>query len=132
MEEQFFDALDYQVNSWTFFDLALLKITEEIGGAGDELKEKVEEVISFISKCIVYDYDLYIRYDMETFAKVLTKIAAKICNLPNKIEAYSYSVSCHEDIVKSFKKFKVNFKGLNNIFKFSDEKIVQLVENYFL
>lgn len=66
---------------------------------------------------------------METFAKVLNKIAVKICNLQPKNEAYS--VSCHEDISKCFKNFKTNFKGLNNIFKFSDEKIVQLVENYF-
>ena len=55
---------------------------------------------------------------METFAKVLEKIATKICKLTAKNEAYS--VSCHEDIVKSFKNFKTNFKGMNNIFKFTD------------
>jgi hypothetical protein len=66
---------------------------------------------------------------METFAKVLVKIATKICDLPSKNEAYS--VSCHEDIVKSYKRFKTSFKGLNNLFKFSDEKIINSVDSYF-
>ena len=85
--------------------------------------------MSFISKCIFYDYDLYLRYDMETFAKVLVRITTKICDLTTKNE--SFSVSCHEDIVKLYKKFKVNFKGINNIFKFTDEKIVSSVDSYF-
>lgn len=66
---------------------------------------------------------------METFAKVLSRIAIKICNLSSKSEVYS--VSCHEEIAKCFKNFKTNFKGLNNIFKFADEKILQLLEDYF-
>jgi len=67
---------------------------------------------------------------METFAKIMVKIATKICDLPSKNEAYS--VSCHEDIVKSYRKFKTNFKGLNNVFKFTDESIVSLADGYFL
>jgi len=60
----------------------------------------------------------------------MVKIATKICDLPSKNEAYS--VSCHEDIVKSYRKFKTNFKGLNNVFKFTDESIVSLADGYFL
>lgn len=33
MEQQFFSALDHKVNSWTFFDLALLKTTDQVGGS---------------------------------------------------------------------------------------------------
>lgn len=85
--------------------------------------------MSFISKCIIYDYELYLKYNMETFAKVLVKITSQICDLSTKKDVCS--VSCHEDIVKLYKKFKTNFKGINNIFKFTDEKIVSLVDSYF-
>ena len=85
--------------------------------------------MSFVSKFILYDYDLYLKYDMETLAKVLVKIAGKVCGLSSKGE--SSSVSCHEEIVKLYRKFKTNFKGMNNLFKFTDEKVVELVDAYF-
>ena len=86
--------------------------------------------MSFVSKFIFYDYELYLKYDMETFARVLVKITVKICGLNPKGE--TYSVSCHEEIVKLYKKFKTNFKGMNNLFKFTDEKMVELVDAYFV
>lgn len=89
-----FDALDHEVNCWTFFDLALLKVSDQFSHDNLELKNKIEEVMSFVSKFIFYDYDLYLKYDMETFARVLVKITAKICGLNPKGE--TYSVSCHE------------------------------------
>jgi hypothetical protein len=67
---------------------------------------------------------------METFARILVKITAKICGFNPKGE--TYSVSCHEEIVRLYKKFKINFKGMNNLFKFTDEKIVELVDAYFV
>lgn len=85
--------------------------------------------MSFVSKFILYDYDLYLKYDMETLAKVLVKIAGKVCGLSSKGE--SSSMSCHEEIVKLYRKFKTNFKGMNNLFKFTDEKVVELVDAYF-
>jgi hypothetical protein len=32
-EQEFLSVLDHKVNSWTFFDLALLKITDQVGGS---------------------------------------------------------------------------------------------------
>jgi hypothetical protein len=129
MERKMFDSLDHQVNCWTFFDLALLKVADQFSHDNVELKNKVEEVMSFVSKFILYDYDLYLKYDMETLAKVLVKIAGKVCGLSSKGE--SSSVSCHEEVVKLYRKFKTNFKGMNNLFKFTDEKVVELVDAYF-
>jgi hypothetical protein len=74
MEKKIFDALDHKVNSWTFFDLALLKIADQFSHDNVEIENQIEEVISFVSKCILYDYDIYLKYDMETFAKVLVKV----------------------------------------------------------
>lgn len=124
-----FDTLDHKVNSWTFFDLALLKLADQFSHDNTELKTKVEEVVSLVAKFILYDYDLYLSYDMETFAQVLVKIASKICDLPSKNEPYS--ISCHEEVAKLYKKFKVSFKGINNLFKFSEEKILNEVDKYF-
>lgn len=129
MEHKMFDTLNHKVNSWTFFDLALLKLSHQFGHDNIELKTKVEEVVSLLAKFVIYDYDLYLRYDMETFAKVLAKIASKICDLPYKNE--TYSMSCHEDIARLYKRFKISFKGVNNIFKFSEEKILAEIEKYF-
>ena len=125
-----FEVFDHKVNSWTFFDLALLKSSDLIEDKDEETKTRVEEVISFVAKCILYDYELYTKYDMETLAKVLVRICSKICGLNTKGE--NYSLTCHEDVVKSYKKFKTQFKGFNNIFKFPDDKIIASVDTYFL
>ncbi len=42
MEKTMFDTLNHKVNSWTFFDLALLKIADQIGGENNEIRNKVE------------------------------------------------------------------------------------------
>lgn len=129
-EKKMFDTLDHRVNCWTFFDLALLKVSDQFSHDNVELKNNVEEVMSFISKFILYDYELYLKYDMETFAKVLAKIATKICGLKSKGD--TYSVSCHEEIVKLYRKFKTNYKGINNLFKFTDDKVIEAVDAYFV
>ncbi len=42
MEKTMFDTFNHKVNSWTFFDLALLKIADQIGGESNEIRNKVE------------------------------------------------------------------------------------------
>ncbi len=84
--------------------------------------------MSYISKCIVYDYELYKKYDMETLAEVVADIGAKICKLNYRSEV---SVDCDEEVSMTYMHFKANFKGLNNIFKFTDELTVSSVDSYF-
>jgi hypothetical protein len=84
--------------------------------------------MSYISKCIVYDYEIYKKYDMETLAEVVADIGAKICKLNYRSEV---SVDCNEEVSKTCMDFKANFKGLNNIFKFTDELTVSSVDSYF-
>lgn len=47
MEMQIFDVLDHKVNSWTFFDLAILKITQNQGLLfnGENLSDSEKEAI---------------------------------------------------------------------------------------
>ncbi len=84
-------------------------------------------MLSYISKCIVYDYELYKKYDMETLAEVVADIGAKICSLNYRSEV---SVECEDEVSKTCRGFKSNFKGLNNIFKFTDEPTVTSVDSY--
>jgi hypothetical protein len=56
MERKMLDTLDHKVNCWTFFDLALLKVADQFSHDNLELKNKVEEVMAFVSKFIFYDY----------------------------------------------------------------------------
>ena len=88
----------------------------------------MEDVISYISKCIVYDYHLYTKYDMESLAKVVANIGARICGVQYQGEA---CFECEDQVCVSYNSFKTNFKGLNNIFKFTDDSIVNMVEVYF-
>ena len=83
MEERITKCLDYKVNSWTFFDLAMLKISnhmsenhtehklrlydqnesESRGKYSQEAKEeklkKIEEMCSYLGKFMIYDYELF-------------------------------------------------------------------------
>jgi hypothetical protein len=125
-----FEVLGYKVNSWTFFDLACLKLADEYQSQVSDLRDKMEDIISFISKVIMYDYEIYTRYDQETLARVVLRIAARIFHLAVKSESESVKI-CFDDVTSLYKNFKVTYKGLTNIFKFSDERIINLVDNYF-
>ena len=41
MESKIFKVLDHKVNSWTFFDLALLKVSDQFTHDNIEVKNKV-------------------------------------------------------------------------------------------
>lgn len=52
----------------------------------------MEDVTKFISRCIIYDYDIYTKFDMESLAEIVANIGAKICGLrfENKISLECY------------------------------------------
>lgn len=77
---------------------------------------------------MVYDYQLYTKYDMETLAMVAANICAKICGLNYESEV---SIECDVEVSNSYRNFKTIFKGMNNIFKFTEEPVVNLVDSYF-
>ena len=77
---------------------------------------------------MVYDYQLYTKYDMETLAKVAAHICAKICGLNYESE---FSIECDIEVSNTYRNFKTSFKGMNNIFKFTEESVVNLVDSYF-
>jgi hypothetical protein len=56
-------------------------------------------------------------------------MAAQICKTSTKIEN-SEVKRCKQEVVQCFKNFKNSYKGLNNLFKFADEKIISLTEEY--
>ena len=79
-----FNTLENKVNCWTFYDLAIMKLAEKYSFEEMINNEKVEDITSFICKCILYDYNMYTRYDMDTLANVVVRIVAKICKLNGK------------------------------------------------
>ena len=128
MEMKLFEVLGYKVNSWTFYDLALLKLYDRTVIQDESEKQRVENVLSYVSKCMVYDYQLYIKYDMETLAKVAANVCAKICGLNYESEV---SIECDVEVSNTYRNFKTTFKGMNNIFKFTEESVVNLVDSFF-
>ena len=79
-----FNTLENKVNCWTFYDFAIMKLAEKYAYEEMINNEKVEDIASFICKCILYDYNMYTRYDMDTLANVVVRIVAKICKLKEK------------------------------------------------
>lgn len=84
----------------------------------------------------MYDYDLYTKYTMETLSDAVIQICWKLCKIPSsnyenmKVSDKYLVKKCKEEIISSYSSFKQSFKGLGNIFKFTDEKTVSLMDIY--
>ena len=89
MEGRIIKCLDYQLNSWTFFDLALLKLAEyhtydqkrreAIGrlaadeGTSQDRMKRLEDLCAFICKHLTFDYEFLCENMMGVIAEGCVK-----------------------------------------------------------
>lgn len=84
MEGRIMKCLDYQLNSWTFFDLALLKLAEyhaydesrreamgrlaEDEGTTEERMNRLEDLCAFVCRHLTFDYEFLCENTMGVIA----------------------------------------------------------------
>jgi hypothetical protein len=72
---------------------------------------------------------------MNTLSDAVIQICWKLCKVPSGYEGMNcldreQVRKCKEEVISSYSGFKQNFKGLGNLFKFTDEKTVTLMDIY--
>lgn len=131
MENKIAQELDFCLVSSTVYDLAMTKIARhltEIDSYSDSLMKEIEELCSCIGKFICYSYELVSSYDKEILALALANYTLEIYKLDRLNRPTALEQECREQIVDSITNFKRKYKGLNNLFKFTDRKILEIVE----
>ena len=127
MENKIAQQLDFCLVSSTAYDLAMIKIARhltEMESYSDSLMKEIEEICSCLGKFICYNYELVSSYDKETMSTTLANYALEIYKLERLNRATILEQECREHIKESISGFKRKYKGLNNLFKFTDKKIL--------
>lgn len=151
MEERIAKSLDYRLNSWTFFDLAMLKIADFVtrdhdrrqalgelflsqdSPQEDQLKP-MQDLCSYICKFAVYDYDFICDNSAQLLAESAIKATFEILGVTTPPSFYCCSPILIEltkqKMLKAVQEHKLRFQGLGNINKFAPKEVVAQVEQH--
>jgi hypothetical protein len=151
MEERIMKRLDYHLNSWTFFDLAMLKLAEyhayeearrdamgrlagDEGTPEDRLK-RLEELCAFICKHLVFEYDFLCENSMTAVAEACVKGVLEISGANSQPVCFFSSSPitlelAKQKVFKIMRRFKGNFNALGNIFRFTPEEVLTQVAEF--
>ena len=96
--------------------------------------EQVESLIALISKFACYNYDLMTSFSRQTITDSVLSLTFEAMNI--KVPGVSIPMTtnveeCKSMLFSTIKKFKSLYKGLNNIYKFSNEAHVKKIEEFF-
>lgn len=126
MEKKIVETLDFCLTSSTFFDLAMTRICRHlcaIGAYDPELLREMEDVCSCLGKFMTYNYAIGCEFSKEAMANTLCNFVLSIF----KIKAQKSSereMECKEMLIETIGGFRRQFKGLNNLAKFTDKKVL--------
>lgn len=76
MEAKLVEKLNFQLNMFTFYDLALLKLHEAIN-KNQECLVELQKICELLGKFVVFNYELYTHYDSWTLSEALIRAAFK-------------------------------------------------------
>jgi len=129
MEARISEKLDFVLNAWSFYDLALLKLHENWHIKNEEAIKDIEELCNLIGKFIVFNYELYGHYPINVLAEALLRAACRIYGHEKSrltmgdregFETNRDQHACIELILDSIRSFKGNHRSLGNIYKFAN------------
>jgi len=78
MEAHMASALDFQLNCWDFYDLAMVRLHETYKGKTEEFLSSIEKLCEYVGKFVVFNIELYSNYNVQTLAAAVLKIAFRI------------------------------------------------------
>lgn len=156
MEEQIIKHLDYRLNSWTFFDLAMLKLAEfhsyeenrreamgqlsfnterDAATTPEDRLKRMEELCAFISKHLVFDYDFLCENSMVGIAEACVRAVLEMMEVTSHPVCFYASSPItleltKQKIFKIMRKFKGSQPHLGNIFRFTAEEVLTQVAEF--
>jgi hypothetical protein len=78
MEARIADKLDFILNAWTFYDLALFKLHQHSNSKNEESLKQIEDLCHIIAKFVVFNYELYGHYSISVLAEALLRAACRV------------------------------------------------------
>lgn len=154
-EANIISTLNYQLNSWTFFDLVTLKVSdyasrqqderqalgelfasvEESRDAKEQKVTKIIDVCSYLAKFALYDYAFYCDCSTLLLAETVLKTTFELMQLTPPLNFFTSPAIqlelCRQKLVKLAKTHKHRFSGLNNLFKFTSKSVIALVDDCY-
>ena len=99
--------------------------------------KEVEDVLAYLAKHLVYNYELLCQYDKNIQAKALCSLVldAFKMNVEEREERSRFEgemKECKRQVMESVWAFKQKFKGLQNIRKFTGAGVVDRLESILL
>ncbi len=131
------EKLDFDLNVWSFHDLALLKLHEAAPLRAEEALKHIELLCEYIGKFIVFNYELFNHYDSVVLSDALLRAAFRVFGvdkarllLGERVdrELSKDAMVCLELILDTMRSFKSTFKSISNIYKFTEPSCVEQVE----
>ena len=80
MEARMSEKLDFILNSWSFYDHALLRLHKSQSKNEEALKE-IEKYCDIVGKFIVFNYEAYGKYPSTALGEALLHVSCKIFGL---------------------------------------------------
>lgn len=68
MEARIVEKLDFTLNVWSFYDLAILKLHENWQLKNEEILKEIEQLCEYLGKFVVFNYELFSHYDIATLS----------------------------------------------------------------
>jgi hypothetical protein len=89
--------------------------------------------MSYLSKFLIFDYDMYCSGSMNLFSDVILKLTFEIvkiqCQLSSVCTSHQIDVElCKEQLKGKMAQFESRFSGMGNVRKFTRPEIVALVD----
>lgn len=142
IEQNIMEQLDYKLNSWTVFDIAMLRISnylaaEQIKNDADNLYstsaaskqteeriKKIEQLCRFVCSQVLFDYEFICENSMVLQAEACVKTVFEILDIQTNVVGLFISSPislelAKQKVFKIMRNFKINYSNLNNIFKFT-------------
>jgi hypothetical protein len=89
--------------------------------------------MSYLSKFLIFDYEMYCSGSMNLFSDVILKMTLEIMKIPCQLGSVYTSQQidvemCKEELKGKMARFESRFSGMGNVKKFTRPEIVGLVE----
>lgn len=78
VEARIAEKMDFVLNVWSFYDLAIFKLHESCQAKNDEMVKDIEELCGVIGKFVMFNYELYGHYSISVLSDALLKAAYKV------------------------------------------------------
>jgi hypothetical protein len=78
MEARLVEKLDFALNVWSFYDLAVLRLHEGCPLRNEEVLREIELLCEYIGKFVVFNYELFSHYDGVVLSDAVLRAALRV------------------------------------------------------